>query len=273
MNLALFISTLLMAVVAIGFVAIPIVTNDRHRNRGSIKLPLLGTLIVFGIGIALYAAIGKPGAESYDPAHTSSRPSVASFRGESQSEKAGSVASLLTGLEARLAENPDDAKGWLLLAQSYELLGRSEDAAKAYDKATALGQSDEKLAARLRSIPEAPITNSQISGRVSIDPTVADVVGPDAVVYIIAKIGDNPMPVAVLRRSASELPFDFVLSDANSMVQGAGLSIGSPLTIEVKVSNSGDALAEEEGLGATLHGVDPGESESLNLTIKMSGAL
>ena len=42
----------------------------------------------------------------------------------------------------RLEEHPDDAKGWLLLAKSYDHVGRPEDAAAAYDKARELGLSD-----------------------------------------------------------------------------------------------------------------------------------
>jgi cytochrome c-type biogenesis protein CcmH len=64
--------------------------------------------------------------------------------------KAASVNELLTGLEQRLEENPDDAKNWLLLAKSYDHLGRHVDAADAYAKAVDLGLSDKVLEARLK---------------------------------------------------------------------------------------------------------------------------
>ncbi len=50
-----------------------------------------------------------------------------------------SVGSLLAGLENRLQEQPDDLKGWSLLAQSYAFVGRMEDAYSAIDRAVALG--------------------------------------------------------------------------------------------------------------------------------------
>ena len=103
MNLAFFLTALLMGAIAIGFVAVPLVVNERHSSRGSINLPLLGALVVFGLGIALYAVIGRPGAESHVAAYTAAKPSAAGSETGSNSDKVGSVASLLTGLEVRLA--------------------------------------------------------------------------------------------------------------------------------------------------------------------------
>jgi len=58
-------------------------------------------------------------------------------------QKAGSVTSLVGGLEARLAENPNDAKGWLLLAKSHDHLGDQRAAWTAYSRAKELGMSDD----------------------------------------------------------------------------------------------------------------------------------
>lgn len=67
----------------------------------------------------------------------------------SQDGKVPSVASMVAGLEQRLAKEPDDGKGWLLLAKSYQFLNRPDDARKAYAKADALGNADPVLAAQL----------------------------------------------------------------------------------------------------------------------------
>lgn len=50
-----------------------------------------------------------------------------------------SVATMLDGLERRLAESPDDLKGWSLLAASYAHVGRMDDARRAQDRAVELG--------------------------------------------------------------------------------------------------------------------------------------
>ena len=63
--------------------------------------------------------------------------------------KVPSVATMVVGLEDRLENEPDDGKGWLLLAKSYDFLGRDADARAAYRKADALGNGDAELAAKL----------------------------------------------------------------------------------------------------------------------------
>jgi len=66
-----------------------------------------------------------------------------------EDRKAGSVGSLIGGLEAKLAENPDDAKGWLLLAKSHEHLGNLPAAREAYGRARELGMEDLAFEAKL----------------------------------------------------------------------------------------------------------------------------
>ena len=144
MNVSLFAIALVMSVVAFGFVATPLLRVQRISNKGSANVALLGAVVVFGLGIALYGAIGRPDAAGYSTQPSSSRPAATEQQG-ARHEKAGSVASLIDGLEARLEKNPDDGKGWLLLAQSYEFLGRPEDAAGAYDRAGALGIYKENM--------------------------------------------------------------------------------------------------------------------------------
>lgn len=81
------------------------------------------------------------------PAANQAQPATTPTSGSS--DGVASVASLVGGLEARLREQPDDGKGWLLLAKSYQHLGRLDDAREAYRKADALGQGDPTVAAQL----------------------------------------------------------------------------------------------------------------------------
>ena len=59
--------------------------------------------------------------------------------------KIASVEQLLNGLKARLNAQPDDVKGWVLLAKSYHHLGYHEEATQAAAKARALGFTGEIL--------------------------------------------------------------------------------------------------------------------------------
>jgi cytochrome c-type biogenesis protein CcmH len=65
-----------------------------------------------------------------------------SMTNDGSGAKAASVTSLVGGLEAKLAANPNDAKGWLLLAKSHDHLGDKRAAWAAYSRAKDLGMSD-----------------------------------------------------------------------------------------------------------------------------------
>lgn len=59
----------------------------------------------------------------------------------SASQKAEPVDALLAGLIARLEAQSDDVEAWVLLARSYQYLGRPEEAKRAFQKAAELGYS------------------------------------------------------------------------------------------------------------------------------------
>ena len=59
------------------------------------------------------------------------------------------VHALIGGLEKKLADNPDDVKGWSLLAQSYAFTGRMAEAQTAGDRAVALGADAQEMQARI----------------------------------------------------------------------------------------------------------------------------
>ena len=267
MNLMLFVAALLMTFVAMAFVTTPLIMSYQRQNSGSAKLSVLASIVVFGFAIVLYSVIGKPQFSNVAPSPAGGTANMQASQPAQQNDKAGSVTSLLAGLEARLAENPDDAKGWLLLAKSYDHLGRPQDARDAYDRAAALGMTDAALEGRLQEPAIAPASTTEIRGRVSVADAVAERVDASDIVYVVAKTDNNPMPLAVLRRSAAELPFDFVLSDANSMVQGGGISSAGSIVVSARLSKTGDALTTAAELGASSSTIDPHNAPDLALVI------
>ena len=48
------------------------------------------------------------------------------------------IRAMVDGLAEKLKRNPDDLKGWLMLARSYEVLGETEKAGQARARAEAL---------------------------------------------------------------------------------------------------------------------------------------
>jgi len=57
------------------------------------------------------------------------------------------IAGMVAGLAARLEEEPDDPQGWLMLARSYLVLGRPDDAARALNSLDALPDVEGEIAA------------------------------------------------------------------------------------------------------------------------------
>ena len=108
-----------------------------------IKHPLKHTLFVASAvivlaGLALFAVTDRQ--DTVEIQAETSQPTQ---------DRSASVGSLIGGLEARLAENPDDAKGWLLLARSHDHLGNDDEAWNAYSRARELGMNDEALELKL----------------------------------------------------------------------------------------------------------------------------
>jgi cytochrome c-type biogenesis protein CcmH len=81
----------------------------------------------------------------------------------------------------------------------------------------------------------------RVTGRVSLAPGVLAKIPPTAVVFIYARPADGArMPVALLKKKASDLPMDFVLDDTNAMVQGMELSRLKQVVLVARISASGN---------------------------------
>jgi cytochrome c-type biogenesis protein CcmH len=85
--------------------------------------------------VASYTLLGSPRA--LDPAQTVAQPKMSPEQ----------INSMVDRLAERMRANPDDPKGWLMLARSYKVLGRYAEAAAAYGKAESTIEGDPELLA------------------------------------------------------------------------------------------------------------------------------
>ena len=97
------------------------------------------------LAVAGYAWTGSPGVPSAGP------PTAAAAEGGNP-HASGAVdeAQFIAAVEQlaeRLKGQPDDVEGWAMLARSYGMLGRLDDALPAYQKAVALNGQDARLRA------------------------------------------------------------------------------------------------------------------------------
>ena len=73
------------------------------------------------------------------------------------------------------------------------------------------------------------------------------------------------MPIAVLRKVAGDLPFDFELSDKQAMSAAANLSNTPVVTITARVSKSGNAMQAELGLEVVSEPINVGNDVLVEL--------
>ncbi len=155
--MTLWIVLVVLCLVALLFVTWPIYRNARRLT------PMLASVIVFTVALSagLYNQVGSP--------------SVPSGRaGDSLQD----METVMASLEARLAENPDDLKGWQMLARSYMSLQRFDAAVTAYERVMELedGRNPQTLvdlALALLSRDNTPIEGraaALIDGALALDP-------------------------------------------------------------------------------------------------------
>ncbi len=265
-----------MVLVATVVIVLPLL-----KHRQTVSKPLVITvLLVPLIALGLYSGIGSPDTVTAETAHSYRSEYSADVRRTTNAGKPlDSVASLVDGLAERLQHEPDNAGGWLLLARSYEHLGSHRDASIAYDRARALGKTDPKLEESLRSGSDlagqsAESAQIAIRGRVSIDLAAEAIVQDTDTIFIVAKAAENQrMPVLAVRKSAADLPFDFVLTQKQAMVPGTSLTDFNELFVTARISRSGlanDALA---GLEIEGKSVSPFDGDFVELTVSPSNAV
>ncbi|WP_297722481.1 c-type cytochrome biogenesis protein CcmI [Limnohabitans sp. Rim8] len=110
-------------------------------------------------------------------------------------------------------------------------------------------------------------SGAALSGRVSIDPTVKAQIAPTDVVFVYATPTDGQkMPLAILRKTVDNLPFDFVLDDSMAMNSASKLSSQTKVMLKVRISKSGEAMTRSGDWMGVLENVAVG-SRNLKLVV------
>lgn len=103
-------------------------SRTQHGNSGDKRSAVVLTAILPVAAVALYFYLGNP--DAMEPVVPQSAPTMTQ----------ADVENMVASLEARLAQNPDDPEGWLMLGRSYRYFGRYKEAADAYFKAAPIVQ-------------------------------------------------------------------------------------------------------------------------------------
>lgn len=120
MTFLLFAIFVLLALLAVGFAAWPLLRGPSQRGRAL----LIGAIaaLVLGLSLGIYMLLGSPAL------------ALRSLTGPSSNDIRGLVAVLAR----RVLQTPDDARGWTLLGRGYLTLNDPSDAAAAFKRALAV---------------------------------------------------------------------------------------------------------------------------------------
>jgi hypothetical protein len=188
---------------------------------------------------------------------------------------AGSMGNAIATLEGRLAKGGGTADDWELLAKSYEFLGRPGDASKARARQLPPLPPDAGASAAMPGAAPAgssPVavtgSGTAVSGEVSLAAGLTAKAAAGATLFIVAKSVDSPgVPVAVFRGSVGSWPVKFTLDDSQSMLPGRNLSSAGRVTIEARISQSGQPLPAAGDLQGSTGAVNPADHRPLKILI------
>ena len=151
----------LLCLLAIGFAVWPL-WKSSHRLS-----PLVASIIVFtvALSVGMYDSVGRPG--------------VPSGRSGVNNADLPPMDEVITSLEARLAENPNDLGGWNMLGRTYMTMRDYGSAAQTYEKIMELegaqnAQTMVDLAIAIINRDQTPIegrTASLIDNALALDPS------------------------------------------------------------------------------------------------------
>lgn len=111
------------------------------------SLALVGFLVAVVVAIAGvgYYWSGSTELLKGGPAPEAAADAGGAPDGKAHETNAAQIAKMVDGLADKLKANPNDAVGWGMLARSYVVLGRSDDAVSAYQKALKITPNDASL--------------------------------------------------------------------------------------------------------------------------------
>ena len=105
------------------------------------------------------------------------------------------------------------------------------------------------------------VANGLVSGTVRVDPAFRARVADSDKVFIFARSveGGRKPPLAVMRTTVKELPFNFTLDDSMSMAPGLNLSSVTDVIVGARISKSGNVISSPKDLEGLSKPVKTGQ--------------
>ena len=136
------------------------------------------------------------------------------------------------------------------------------------DLKAAAGQAGQELDDPGSSVAAAPAAPGvAVEVKVSLKPDLQERLKPDDQLFIFARQPNGPpMPVAAVKRQASELPLTITLDD-NALLSGGRLSDHAQLVLAARITRGGEPTARSGDLQSSDTVFSPASDPSIELVI------
>jgi len=129
-----------------------------------------------------------------------------------------------------------------------------------------MGLSPDEEIAKLKA-SEAMAGAANITGTVTLDPSMVAKVSPGDTLFIYARASSGPkMPLAIVRHTAGDLPVTFTLDDSTAMRPALKLSKYQQVVVSARISKSGNAIPQPGDLQGVTTVLAVG-SQGVNIVI------
>jgi cytochrome c-type biogenesis protein CcmH len=129
------------------------------------------------------------------------------------------------------------------------------------------GSQSNKVSPKTQNQPNANTTTS-VDVTVSLAKELQQYVSPKDTVFIYAQALSGPkVPLAIVRKSAEELPIAVSLTDANSMMPSIKLSNFQQVRLLARISKAGSAMPQQGDLIGVIEQVDLADRQPYKIVI------
>jgi hypothetical protein len=277
---------------AIDELIVATVDLERRGARPGIYAGVAVVVFVPFAATAMYHWWGSPHAEHFDDTH------AAVVRGAAPPIDHGAdMQAAIAKLAGKLQQHPEDAEGWALLGRTYKAMQQYAQASDAFRHAVEAAPGDTGLAAEYAAAgtpnPEPPLTDgtapqscpvpgaeassgcgdepqsaARITVKVALNPKFKDHVRPKDTVFVFAKAAQGPpVPLAIMRLTASQLPASVTLTDGMGMLPNLTLSQVPQIVLGARISKSGNAMAQPGDLQTLSAAMTTAQTAPVQLTI------
>lgn len=114
--------------------------------------------------------------------------------------------------------------------------------------------------------------NAGIRGTVRLSPALTKALDANATLFVFARATQGaPMPIAIVRASAKDLPYQFHLDDTSAIMPSNKLSQADAVVVVARISKSGDAKPQTgdlQGMSAVMKPVGENVEIEINEVLK-----